>query len=142
MRINDVLRHKGATVATLAPEATVAELVAVLKERRIGAIVVSSDGETVLGIVSERDVVIALATHGEALLGRAVGEIMTNEVVTCQPEADLVDLLGVMTTRRFRHVPVVESAKLAGIVSIGDLVKARIDELAHERDMLESYIHT
>lgn len=142
MRISDVLRSKGNVVATLNPETPVSELVGVLKERRIGAIVVSEDGEAVAGIVSERDVVIALATHGHDLLDRPIREIMTTEVVSCQPEADLVDLLGVMTARRFRHVPVIEGDKLGGIVSIGDLVKARIDELAHERDMLESYIHT
>lgn len=142
MRIKDVLRNKGADVATLSPDATVSELLTLLKEKRIGAVVISNDGEGVDGIVSERDVVMALADHGVDLLERSVGQIMTVEVVSCDPEADLVDLLGVMTNRRFRHVPVMDSDKLGGIVSIGDLVKARIEELAHERDMLESYIQT
>lgn len=142
MRISEVLRNKGVVVATLSPQASVDELVVLLKEKRIGAVVVSDDGETVSGIVSERDVVLALADHGEALMSRSIGEIMTTEVVSCEPDADLEELLSVMTNRRFRHVPVLEDDKLSGIVSIGDLVKARIADLAYERDQLESYIHT
>ncbi|MFV0458642.1 MAG: CBS domain-containing protein [Actinomycetales bacterium] len=142
MRISDILRSKGSDVMTVSPESTVADLVALLSERRFGAAVVSDDGETLRGIVSERDVVSALAQHGPGLLSLQVSEIMTEDVVTCRPDAQLVELLGVMTERRFRHVPVVVDSRMQGLVSIGDIVKFRLDELSQERDQLEAYIHT
>ncbi len=142
MRISDVLRVKGNRVVTLPPEAPVSNLVDLLTTNKIGAMVVSSNGKTVLGIVSERDVVRALAEHGPELMHRQVSDIMTADVVTCEPQASLVELLGVMTERRFRHVPVLIDGELSGLVSIGDLVKFRIDELRLERDLLETYIST
>lgn len=142
MRISDILRSKGSDVMTVSPESTVADLVALLSERRFGAAVVSDDGETLRGIVSERDVVSALAQHGPGLLSLQVSEIMTEDVVTCRPDAQLVELLGVMTERRFRHVPVVVDSRMQGLVSIGDIVKFRLDELSQERDQLKAYIHT
>lgn len=140
MRIRDILRRKGDTVATVRPEATVRELLAVLAEQNIGAAVVSPDGASIAGIVSERDVVRRLHEHGAALLDRPVSEIMTAEVRTCGPGDQVDDLRRAMTEHRFRHVPVVEDGGLTGIVSIGDVVKSAIDELESEREHLVDYI--
>ncbi|MCB0947909.1 MAG: CBS domain-containing protein [Mycobacterium sp.] len=139
MRISDVLRGKGDAVATVTPETSVAGLLTELSVRNIGAmVVVSPDG--LLGIVSERDVVRSLHEMGAALLNRPVSEIMTTVVATCSPE-DSVDSLSVlMTTNRVRHVPVVVDGRLAGIVSIGDVVKTRMEELEHEQQQLQAYI--
>jgi CBS domain-containing protein len=119
---------------------TVRDLVAMLAEHRIGATVVSADGGTVDGIVSERDVVRALAARGAAVLSERVADIMTAEVQTCKPDASVNDLMRTMTEGRFRHVPVVVEGRLSGIVSIGDVVKTRIGELETERESLERYI--
>jgi len=140
MRIADVIRRKGDSVATIGPEQTVSELMARLAEHKVGALVVSSDGATVEGIVSERDVVRKLHELGPSVLGLPLREIMTTKVRTCTPEASVEDLMRVMTEHRFRHVPVVVDGRLAGIVSIGDVVKHRIDELQSERDQLTAYI--
>ena len=139
MRIADVLRGKGATVATVGPTATVAELVATLSSYNVGAMPVV-DGGRLVGIVSERDVVRRLHADGAALLGSRVADIMTPDVTTCAPGDLVADLARVMTAGRFRHLPVVEGGELVGIVSIGDLVKARIDLLESEREQLQSYI--
>jgi CBS domain-containing protein len=139
MRIADVLRNKGTDVATVAPTASVTQLIAELAAHNVGALPVVDDGELV-GIVSERDVVRRLNGIGAALLEARVGDIMTTEVTTCSPEDGVADLAAIMTARRFRHLPVVVEGRLAGIVSIGDLVKARIDLLESERKQLESYI--
>jgi CBS domain-containing protein len=139
MRIADVLRNKGSNVATVGPTASVTEMVAELAAHNVGALPVV-DGDRLVGIVSERDVVRRLHAGGAALLEASVGEIMTTEVTTCSPEDRVADLAAVMTARRFRHLPVVVDGKLIGIVSIGDLVKARIDLLESEREQLQSYI--
>jgi CBS domain-containing protein len=139
MRIADVLRSKGHTVATIEPEATVAVLLARLAEGNYGALPVVREGRLV-GMVSERDVVRKLYEQGAALLEVAVSEIMTTVVATCTPDDSASDLARVMTNRRVRHLPVVVDDELRGIVSIGDLVKARIDSLEREREQLESYI--
>ena len=140
MRIADVLRRKGDQVATIAPEETVTELLDRLAEYRIGALVVSTDGESVAGIVSERDIVRRLQQDGPSALALQVREIMTAEVHTSVPGDLIDDVMRVMTERRVRHVPVVVDGRLAGIVSIGDVVKHRIDELQSERDHLTAYI--
>jgi CBS domain-containing protein len=141
MRIYDILRTKGADVVTIAPDASVTELLELLTQRRLGAVVVSSDGTTVDGIVSERDLVWALGAD-TGVLEAPVRTIMTSDVRTCGPK-DTVDALArTMTEHRIRHVPVVEDGALAGIVSIGDVVKSRIDQLEHEQDALNSYIHS
>lgn len=140
MKISDVVRRKGGDVITVRSDATVAELLTLLSEHKIGAVVVSDDGEAVHGIVSERDVVRHLHTDGAALLQAPVGQIMTAEVHTCGPEDGLDDLESAMTERRIRHVPVVVDGKLQAIVSIGDVVKNRIDDLQAERDQLRHYI--
>lgn len=141
MRISDVLRRKGDEVVTIAPDESVRTLLAKLSEHGIGAMVVSDDGSTVRGIVSERDVVRHLHSDGDSLLDEKVADIMTSEVHTCQPSEAVVDMARAMTERRIRHVPVVsDDGRLVGIVSIGDIVKQRIDELQDERDQLTAYI--
>ncbi|MFG2001268.1 CBS domain-containing protein [Spirillospora sp. NPDC048911] len=140
MRIRDILRRKGNAVATVRPDATVRELLATLAEHNIGAAVVSPDGETIAGIASERDVVRRLHEHGARLLDRPVAEIMTERVRTCEPETDVHDLRTTMTEHRIRHIPVVVDGRLAGLVSIGDVVKSAIDELESEREHLVDYI--
>lgn len=139
MRIADVLRNKGNTVATVGPAVTVSELIGALAEHNVGALPVV-DGERLIGIVSERDVVRRLHAGGADLLSSVVADIMTTDVTTCAPGDDVESLAAVMTSGRFRHLPVVIDGKLAGIVSIGDIVKARIDLLVSEREQLQSYI--
>ena len=140
MRISDVLRGKGSTVVTVEPATDVRTLLGVLAEHGIGATVVSSDGRTIEGIVSERDIVRALAARGAAVLSDPVAEIMTAEVQTCPPSAHVDELMRTMTQGRFRHVPVVVDGALTGLVSIGDIVKHRVDELEDEREALSRYI--
>ena len=139
MLIVDVLRGKGNQVTTVEPALPVTEVLRLLAEKNLGALPVV-DGERLVGIVSERDVVRRLHEQGADLLGATVADIMTTDVVTCRPEDSAADLGRVMTDRRVRHLPVVVNERLAGIVSIGDLVKARIDTLEQERRQLESYI--
>jgi CBS domain-containing protein len=141
MKINDVIKAKPShDVVTIGPDATVRELIALLAEHNVGALVVSDDGERVTGIVSERDVVRRL--HADAgVLDTAVREIMTAEVRTCAGDDGLTDLMQLMTEHRIRHVPVVADGRLTGIISIGDVVKNRIGELEFERDQLDSYVH-
>ncbi|HEY4419837.1 MAG TPA: CBS domain-containing protein [Pseudonocardia sp.] len=139
MRIADVLRSKGSDVATVDPSVTVAELISQLATHNVGALPVVDGGELV-GIVSERDVVRRLDVAGPRLLEARVGDIMITGVTTCAPGDSVADIAAVMTNRRFRHLPVVVEGRLAGIVSIGDLVKARIDLLESEREQLQSYI--
>lgn len=139
MRIADVLRNKGAAVVTINPDATVHELLAGLAEQNIGAMVVMG-AEGIVGIVSERDVVRQLHTHGASVLSRPVSKIMTTGLATCA-KSDTVDSISVlMTKNRVRHVPVLDGTKLIGIVSIGDLVKTRMEELEAQQQQLHSYI--
>jgi CBS domain-containing protein len=139
MRIADVLRNKGAAVTTINAEATVAELLAGLAEQNIGAMVVVGD-DGVVGIVSERDVVRQLHTHGGSVLSRPVSKIMTTLVATCTKSDTVDEISALMTTNRVRHVPVLDGKKLIGIVSIGDVVKTRMEELEAEQEQLHSYI--
>ncbi len=139
MRIADVLKNKGAGVLSIAPETLISELIGGLVTRNVGAMVVVGT-EGLVGIVSERDVVRMLHEHGAAALGRPVADIMTSEVITCSPEDSVDSLSGLMTTNRVRHVPVVDKGRLAGIVSIGDVVKTRMEALQAEREQLEAYI--
>lgn len=141
MKISDVIHAKPTQdVVTISPDATVRELVALLHEHNVGALVVSDDGATVSGIVSERDVVRRLHAD-EAVLDAAVRDIMTADVRTCAAGDALTDLMQTMTAHRIRHVPVVADGRLTGIISIGDVVKNRIGELEFERDQLDSYVH-
>lgn len=139
MRIADVLRNKGAGVVTIHPDATVQELVAGLAEHNIGAmVVVGPDGA--VGVASERDVVRMITVHGTSLLARPVSSIMSPVVATCtkSDSADYVSML--MTEQRVRHIPVLHNGRLAGIVSIGDIVKSRMEELQAEHAQLRDYI--
>jgi CBS domain-containing protein len=138
--ISDILRGKGSNVVTVTPDATVEFLINMLAEHRIGAVVVSEDGAAVEGIVSERDVVRALADRGIAVLAETVGQICTRDVSTATPSTRVADLRQVMTDGRFRHVPVVTDGRLQGIVSIGDVVKSSMSELESEREALANYI--
>jgi CBS domain-containing protein len=141
MLISAILRSKGTTVATVRPADTVTELLAALSEHNIGAVVVSEDGATIVGIVSERDVVRRLHLRGPGVLTDPVSSIMTTAVRTCDPDADVDDLRKTMTDHRIRHLPVVSEGRLAGIVSIGDVVKSAIEELETEKAHLVDYLH-
>ena len=141
MRIREVLGSKARhDVVTITPEAGVRDLLALLAEHNVGALIVSADGTTVDGIVSERDVVRHLH-HDGTVVNNTVGAIMTTDVETCDSDTPLDDLMKTMTDRRVRHVPVVDDGRLVGIVSIGDVVKHRIDQLQFERDQLDHYVH-
>ncbi len=143
MQVSKILENKGSDVHTIRPDATIESAIAALRDHGIGALVVSADGSTVNGIVSERDFVHGLAEYGAALLTAQVSDVMTSDVLTCTRSDTSRDLLGQMTERRVRHVPVVENGMLCGMVSIGDAVKARLDEVLYEADALREYItHT
>jgi CBS domain-containing protein len=140
MRITDVLRRKGDIVVTITPQDTVRALLDALAEHKVGALVVTDAEGSVEGIVSERDVVRHLQARGPGVLEQPVGAIMTSPVHTALPEATLDELMVLMTEQRIRHVPVVVEGRLTGIISIGDVVKHRIEELQSERDQLTAYI--
>jgi CBS domain-containing protein len=141
MRISTLLEGKGDSVATITGDAAVYQAVAELAAHRIGALVVSSDGQHIDGIVSERDIVRGLSERHGSLLDEPVTAIMTSTVFTCSPDDDLESLRTVMTERRIRHVPVVRDGVLCGIVSIGDVVKNRMGELEKDRKELVEYIN-
>ena len=140
MLVSTLLEGKGRVVRTIKPRATVANAVAELRRLEIGALVVSNDGVTIDGIVSERDVVRRLDDFGAEVLAEPVDAVMSTHVHTCSLDDDLESLMQLMTDRRIRHVPVLEAGKLAGLISIGDVVKSRIDELQRDRDQLVDYI--
>jgi CBS domain-containing protein len=140
VRISSLLERKGSTVVTIGADATVAQAVAELEKHGIGALVVSADGAHIDGIVSERDVVRALGHHGGDVLDHPVSSIMTTQVVCVSPEDEVESLMSTMTDHRVRHVPVLAQGVLAGLVSIGDVVKSRIGELEKDRKELVEYI--
>jgi CBS domain-containing protein len=140
VHVEGLLSSKGDSVVTVPPTATVTEVLDTLAEHSVGALVVSGDGARVDGIVSERDIVRSLAEHGGALLDHEVATIMTREVVTCEPQTTVDELSTFMTERRIRHLPVIVDGRLAGIVSIGDVVKDRIKDLETEAQTLHEYI--
>jgi CBS domain-containing protein len=141
MKLEYVLQNKGSAVATISPDATVAALVEKLTEFRFGALVVSTDGRTVAGIVSERDIVKSLARYGSDTLSRKVSDIMTSTVQCAPPTATTADLMALMTESRIRHVPVLDDdQQIIGLVSIGDVVKSRLGELEFERNALVEYV--
>jgi CBS domain-containing protein len=141
MNVKSILGMKGADVATIDQQASLAEAAAQLRDRGIGSLVVSSDGSRIDGILSERDVVRALAAHGAGALGRTVATAMSADVVTCRTDDSVEQLMVLMTERRMRHLPVVDGdGLLGGIVSIGDVVKARLGQLETENQALFDYI--
>ncbi len=140
MKLSSILTHKDSHVVTITPQATIAQLVALLAEHRIGAVVVSPDGRSIDGIVSERDVVRALR-NSESIMHDTVASIMTSQVYCAPPDADVDQIMHVMTDRRVRHIPMIDDdGGLVGIVSIGDVVKSRLSELEGEREALMEYI--
>jgi CBS domain-containing protein len=142
MTVNDILQHKGSEVVTIEPAATVAAAVRMLAQRRIGALLVTGADQRIVGIISERDIVRVLDETGPAVLDTPVAEVMTRRVVTCGRHETIAEIMERITGGRFRHVPVIDDGRLAGIVSIGDVVKARLSELEHEQDALREYIRT
>jgi len=135
-----ILRTKGRQVITIAPHAKVATATALLRRHGIGALVVSADGAAVLGILSERDIVHALADQASKALELEVAQLMSHPVVTCKPDDGIAELMSLMTERRIRHLPVIERGALAGIVSIGDVVKNRLDEVESEASSMREFI--
>lgn len=142
MTVRAILSMKGREVATVSPEVTLQEAAKLLGERRIGALVITSVESKVAGILSERDIVRAVGIHGEAALNQPVKEYMTKSVVTCTEDDTMNALMTRMTAGRFRHMPVVEEGRLAGIISIGDVVKFRVAEMERESEALKQYILT
>ena len=142
MTIKAILARKGREVVTIEPGATLAAAVMLLAERRIGALVVTGPEGIVVGILSERDIVRVLAERGSQALILQVGDAMTRKVATCSEKDTVCDLMEQMTAGKFRHVPVMEQNRLAGIISIGDVVKSRLEEMTFESDALRDYIRT
>lgn len=142
MLVSHILSIKGTSVVTIPPTASVAEAAAVLAENRVGALVVTGAADRVIGIVSERDIVRILASHGGKALKIALTEVMTRKVVTCAPDDTISVIMEQMTAGKFRHIPVLEDGRLAGIVSIGDVVKSRLNEMEQEQSALRDYIQT
>lgn len=140
MQVSVLLQNKGDEVVTVTPDLATAEVIAVLAARRIGAVVVSADGTTIDGVLSERDVVHALAADGPEALERPARAWMTTDVVSCHLETTVEELMATMTERRIRHVPVLVDGQLAGVISIGDVVKDRISVLEDETQALHDYI--
>jgi len=142
MLVKVILKGKGSDVVDITPELTVLDATAVLHNKRIGAVLVRDKAKAIVGVLSERDIVRALANTGPEILQKKVSDLMTRQVVTCRPEDTVDHVMGLMTERRIRHVPVVEGGKLLGIVSIGDVVKHKIAETEMEAQALKKYITT
>jgi CBS domain-containing protein len=140
MNVEAILRNKGRKVFTVAPDAKVAAAADLLRRHGIGALVVSRDGTSADGIISERDIVHALAEHGGAALDFEVARLMSRRVITGKPDDSIAELMALMTERRIRHIPVIERGALAGIVSIGDVVKNRLDEVESEASSMREFI--
>ncbi|QDZ00831.1 CBS domain-containing protein [Nitratireductor mangrovi] len=142
MLVRTILADKGGDVVTIAPERTVGEAVSLLAEKKIGAVVVTKGGGKIAGILSERDIVRMLAAEGAAALQQPVAGAMTAKVKVCNEDHTVNDVMGIMTAGRFRHLPVERDGVLAGIISIGDVVKRRIEEIEHEAEEIRNYIAT
>ncbi|MDX1709616.1 MAG: CBS domain-containing protein [Rhodovibrionaceae bacterium] len=140
MNVRQLLNSKQGEIAGISPDTPVSEAVAVLRQANVGALVVTDKDGQLIGILSERDIVRSLAEDGGDLMEKKVSDLMTSDVVTCKPQDRIEDLMRQMTEGRFRHLPVVEKGKLTGIVSIGDVVKHRLDELEAEASQLRAYI--
>jgi len=139
-RVSSVLKHKGHEVVTVAPNQTVTAIVKVLTQHRIGAVPVVNERGEIIGIISERDIIRGMAQHADAVLTLAADRLMSRDVKTCSSEDQLDDLMEVMTRQRIRHLPVVADGSLHGIVSIGDVVKQRLEEVQSEAEELRNYI--
>ena len=142
MRVRELLDKKGRSTKTISTRETLKSVFSILAEHKIGALVVCDDAMAVLGIVSERDLVRVIAEDGETVLNRPVEAVMTTTVVTCEENDTVHDVMEKMTAGRFRHMPVVEDGRLSGVLSIGDLVKQRIEDVEREAENIRSYIHS
>ncbi len=140
MKVREILGGKGSEVATIRPDSTISMAASLLKLKKIGALVVSEDGQGVAGILSERDIVRGLVDNGRELMDMPVSDLMTGTVKTCHLGSDLNEIMIEMTRSRIRHLPVVDDGQLSGIISIGDVVKNRLDELETETSVLRDYI--
>ena len=140
MNVQAILEAKGHDVVTTRPETSIADVCRLLQRRRIGAVPVVDDAGTILGILSERDMVAGLSEHGVAVVGLTAGQLMTRQVRQCHPDDSIGEIMAVMTNRRVRHLPVIDEGRLCGLISIGDVVKARLDEAALEVDSLRQYV--
>ena len=140
MFVSDILSQKGGLVYTISPGTTLSQIVQQLSTRRIGAVLVMADGDGVAGIVSERDLVRAMAQHGASALDLEARQVMTRDVKSCHPDDSIEHVMELMTHGRFRHLPVLDHGELIGLVSIGDVVKARLEETRHETEALKAYI--
>ena len=140
MYVETILKTKGSNVATVPPDETVANAAARMKKNRIGALVVSVDGLSVLGILSERDISHAVADRAAGLATMRVEELMSREVVTCAPGDTIAGVMGTMTDKRFRHLPVMKGGAMCGLISIGDVVKHRLEEVENEAEAMREYI--
>lgn len=140
MNVAAILKAKGTHVVTAQPGMTIAAVARLLADKRIGAVVVSTDGRHALGILSERDIVASLAVRGATTLDQTARDLMTARVTVCAPSDELSDLMATMTSKRIRHLPVVENGEVCGIISIGDVVKWRVEEIEHEANALRAYV--
>jgi len=141
-KVSSVLKHKGHDVITVAPQQTVSWVVKVLAQNRIGAVPVTNEKGQLIGIISERDIIRGMSEHADSVLTLPADRLMTRDVKTCTSEDELVDIMEVMTLQRIRHLPVVENGALHGIVSIGDVVKQRLEEVQSEAEELRNYIRS
>jgi CBS domain-containing protein len=142
MTVKRILSEKGSNVVTISPTTSLADATKLLAERRIGAVVVTGADSRVIGIVSERDIVRTLASRGAAALGVSLTDVMTRNVVSCESSATVSAIMEQMTAGKFRHIPVIDGEKLVGIISIGDVVKLRLQEMEREQAALKDYIQT
>jgi CBS domain-containing protein len=142
MTVSEILSRKGSDVATADPNATLSDAVQLLAARRIGAVVITGADRRIVGILSERDIVRTLAEKGAQALDSPIGEVMTRKVITCGVGETVPEIMERMTVGKFRHVPVVEQGRLTGIISIGDVVKSRVQQMEQESAALQEYIRT
>jgi len=143
MKVSEVLKAKGDLVFTVSPEETLTKVLETLTGEHIGALIVCDQNEKVLGVISERDIVYGLAKHGSQILSKPVKDIMTSDVIACSPQDTMFRAMSMMTGRRVRHLPILnDDGKLSGIISVGDAVKARIEEIEEEANALREYINS
>ena len=140
MHVAAVIKRKGSSVVSITPDRTIADATKLLTENRIGAVLVMDSNESIHGIISERDIIRALSKYGADVLTHKVEQLMTREVQQCSPKDTIAEVMTTMTTRRFRHLPVVEDGKLLGMISIGDVVKQRLDDTELEVETLRGYV--
>lgn len=140
MYVRDILKTKGSDVISVTANDPISTVLSLMSEKKVGAVLVTAEGGAIAGIISERDIVRAMNGHGDTIFRKSVGDLMTTEVVTCSSSDSMAAIMGMMTSQRFRHVPVVDDGKVVGVISIGDVVKSRIEEAEAEAEALRKYI--